>query len=106
MKILTSFSEGKLTLFFTGELDHHGAKDAMKKVSSVIDEYMPRDCAIDLGGLTFMDSSGIAIILRAYKRVSEIGGRTWLENPPPQPLRVIDASGIDRMIRVKTNVKE
>ena len=62
---------------------------------------MPRECALDLGELKFMDSSGIAIILRLYKRLSAIGGRLTVENVPEQPMRVLDASGIDRMVEIR-----
>lgn len=106
MKVLTAVKGGQLTLFLQGELDHHGAKDSMRKINSIIDETLPQDCIIDLSGITFMDSSGIAVILRTYKRLHETGGRAWVENVPPQPMRVIDASGIDRIVRVSTGVKE
>ena len=106
MKILNTYKDGKLTLFFKGEVDHHSAKAARADIEDLLDEYLPRDCAIELSGVTFMDSSGIAVILRIYKRMNDIGGRAWIENVPPQALRVIDASGIDRIVRVTTTVKE
>ena len=106
MKISTSYRNGQLTLFLKGELDHHGAKDSMKKIDGLIDEYLPRDSIIDLAGLTFMDSSGIAVILKIYKRMNEMGGRAWVEHVPPQPMRVIDASGIDRIVKISSGAKE
>ena len=102
MKVMSSYQEGKLTLFFRGELDHHEAAAALKKISRTLDDYLPRDCVVDLEGLTFMDSSGIALILRICKLMKETGGRAWVENARSQPLKVIDASGIDRMITVTT----
>jgi len=106
MKLLTVQKNGQLILYFKGELDHHNAKSMMKKIEGIIDDYLPRDCVIDLSGLSFMDSSGIAVILRITKRLNEMGGRAWVENPAPQPLRVIDASGIERIVKVSTNAKE
>jgi len=100
MRILDSFEKGKLTLFLEGELDHHSAKNGMKKLDRLIDEYMPRDCVLDFSDLSFMDSSGIAVILRVHKRMVATGGRAWVENPRNQPLRVIDASGIDRIVKI------
>jgi len=47
-----------------------------------------------------MDSSGIALIIRVSRRMKEVGGRAWIENPAKQPMRVIDASGIDRLVPV------
>ena len=101
MRISTSYSSGRLTIHLAGELDHHGARTAMRTIDGLLDEYLPRDAVLDLSGLTFMDSSGIAVILKADKRMREAGGRATVENPGRQPLRVIDASGIDRLVSVK-----
>ena len=100
MKIFSNYDSGRLTLFLSGELDHHGAKGSMKSIVNLIDEYMPRDCVVDLSRLSFMDSSGIAVILRAQKHMNELGGKAWVEGPQGQPLRVLDASGVDRVISV------
>ena len=101
MLISTDYSSGRLTIRLSGELDHHGSREVMQKIDVLIDEYLPRDTAIDMSGLSFMDSSGIALILRTERRMREMGGRAAVLNPGKQPLRVIDASGIDRMISVK-----
>mgnify|MGYP000867191093 CR=1 FL=1 len=100
MKIYSQEQNGVLRLSFMGELDHHDAKSSMKVIEDLIDESLPRDCIVDLSGLSFMDSSGIAVILRIGKRMTDMGGRAWVENPAGQPLRVLDASGIDRIIKV------
>jgi len=100
MKVLSSYKEGRLTLFLKGELDHHEAAAALRSITRVLDDYLPRDCVVDMDGLTFMDSSGIALILKICRLMSETGGRAWVENARSQPLKVIDASGIDRMVKI------
>lgn len=101
MKIENSFSAGRLVLRFEGELDQHEARRAMRTIDGLFDEYLPRDAVLDLSGLSFMDSSGIAVILYADRRARSLGGRARVENPGKQPLRVLDASGIDRLVSVK-----
>ena len=101
MKIIEKYSSGRLVLRMSGELDHHDARAAMRTIDGLIDEYLPRDAVLDMSGLTFMDSSGIALILKVERRMREIGGRAFIENPAKQPLRVIDASGIERMIPIR-----
>ena len=103
MKISSIYSEGRLTLIFTGELDHHSAAAAMADINSRIDSYLPRDCELDLSSLSFMDSSGIAVILKAYRRINELGGRLCVTRVAPQPMKVLDASGIERMISIGQN---
>lgn len=100
MNIGTIFDAGRLTLYLAGELDHHEARRAMRMIDELLDEYMPRDCVLNLAELSFMDSSGIAIIIKVSRRMRSLGGRTWIENPARQPQRVIDASGIDRLVPV------
>ena len=100
MNISAAFAAGRLTIFLSGELDHHAARSAMSSVDELLDEYLPRDCVLELSGLSFMDSSGIALIIKTSRRMKALGGRAWIENPSKQPQRVIDASGIDRLIPV------
>ncbi len=102
MNIRTSFSAGRLTVSLGGELDQHEARQASACLTELIDDYLPRDCVLDLSALSFMDSSGIAVIVKADRHLKSIGGRLWIENPPRQALRVIDAAGLDRMIPVAT----
>ena len=100
MNISTAFAAGRLTIYLAGELDHHEARGAIRSIDELLDEYLPRDCVLDMSGLSFMDSSGIALIIRMSRRMKNLGGRAWIENPAKQPLRVIDASGIDRLVPV------
>ena len=100
MNINTAFSSGRLTIFLSGELDHHEARSAIHSIDELLDEYLPRDCALDMSGLSFMDSSGIAVIIRISRRMRDLGGRAWIENPAKQPMRLIDASGIDRLVPI------
>ena len=102
MNISTAFAAGRLTIYLAGELDHHEARGAIRSIDELLDEYLPRDCVLDMSGLSFMDSSGIALIIRMSRRMKNLGGRAWIEKPAKQPLRVIDASGIDRLVPVAT----
>ena len=100
MRTSSIYNEGQLRLYLSGELDHHAAKKCMSEIERKIDCYLPRDCVLDMGELKFMDSSGIAVIIKTMKRMKELDGRMWVENAGEQPMRVIDASGIDRIVRI------
>ncbi len=103
MNISSAFSGGRLTAYLSGELDQHEARAAMRSLDELLDAYLPRDLVLDLGELHFMDSSGIALMIRLSRRMKTMGGRMWIENPAKQPKRVIDAAGIDRLIPVAAN---
>ena len=100
MDINTSFEAGRLTVYLSGELDHHEARCALHRIEELLDEYIPRDCALNLSNLSFMDSSGIAVIIRVSRRMTALGGRAWVEDPARQPRRVLDAAGIERLVPV------
>lgn len=100
MKILTSYSEGRLTVYLVGELDHHEAKVAVTGVCESIDTYLPKELVLDLSELSFMDSSGIAVVIAASRRVSFCGGSMLIVNPRQQPMKVLTAAGIDRIVPV------
>ena len=97
----TSFlEEGRLTVALTGEIDHHCAKAYIQAIAAKIEAYTPEVCVLDFQEVSFVDSSGIAVIVRSYKKVRGAGGRMYIEDTQPQPLKVLDASGIDRMIPI------
>ena len=99
MDIRARDTDRELLLEFSGEMDHHGARNALKEVEIAIDAALPRSLILDFAGVTFMDSSGIAVLLRAYRRLGALGGEVRVHNVPPQAARVLRAAGLDKLIR-------
>ena len=101
----TSFLEnGKLTIALTGEIDHHCAKAYIQIISSKIEAYMPDVCVLDFHDVTFVDSSGIAVVINALRNMSQIEGKLLLSGISPQPMRVFRASGIDKLVEIREAV--
>lgn len=82
-----------------GEVDHHRARQILGELVRQIDGAMPRQLTVDLGGVSFMDSSGIAILLRASRRMGELEGAMCVVNVPAQAGKVLRAAGLDRLIK-------
>lgn len=101
MEIRSKSSDRNLLLEFHGEMDHHGARNALKEVEMTVDAALPKTLVLDMGGVTFMDSSGIALILRAQQRMQLLDGSVLVCNVPSQAKRVLDAAGIGRLITIK-----
>ena len=93
--------DGTLTLRFAGELDHHFAREALAALTERIDAFLPRVCVLDLQGLTFMDSSGIALILRAERELRDLRGKLILIRVPEQPMRVLRAAGLEQLAEIR-----
>ena len=101
----TSFLEnGKLAIALTGEIDHHCAKAYIQIISSKIEAYMPDVCVLDFHDVTFVDSSGIAVVINALRNMSQIEGKLLLSGISPQPMRVFRASGIDKLVEIREAV--
>ena len=98
---MTSFLQDKqLTIALSGEIDHHSAKEIMQTVGKKIDSYLPSVCVLDFRDVTFMDSSGIAIVISAVRRMRELDGRVRLQNIPAQPMKVLKAAGIEKLTQI------
>ena len=100
MEIQAKSTDRNLLLEIQGELDHHGAKNALRELELAIDAALPTKLVLDLAGVTFMDSSGIALILRAQQRIQLMDGSLQVRNVPPQARRVLDAAGIGRLVTI------
>jgi len=99
---LTSFlQEKQLTICLTGEIDHHSAREILDILGRKVDSYLPARCVLDYKDVTFMDSSGIAIVLFALRRMRELEGALELRNIAQQPYKVMKASGLDKLIELK-----
>ena len=83
------------TAFLTGEIDHHSAKEIRSQLDNYIITVQPEIFAIDLSGITFMDSSGIGLILGRSRLLQECGGHLEIVNPQPYIKRVLRLAGID-----------
>ena len=101
MRIITHDDGRCLTLRLLGELDHAAAQEVMSGIEDAVEEYLPRRCVLDLSGLSFMDSSGIALILRSQQRMQLMEGSVVLRNVPEQARRVLDAAGIGRLVSIQ-----
>ena len=101
MRIITHDDGRCLTLRLMGELDHAAAQTVMPGIEDAVEEYLPRRCVLDLTGVSFMDSSGIALILRAQQRMQLLDGSILVCNVPAQARRVLDAAGIGRLVTIK-----
>ena len=99
MGLTCTGEDRELRIALSGEVDHHRARGLMEGIDREIDMRLPSRVALDLGGVTFMDSSGIAVLLRAWKGMIHIRGAIKIVNTPDQAARVFHAAGLQRMLR-------
>ena len=101
MPITIDKQNGATVISVRGEVDHHSARTIMENIDHTISSALPMRLVLDLSSVTFMDSSGIAVLLRALRQMDQLGGNLRVVGIPPQPRRVLDAAGIGRLITLE-----
>ena len=98
MSVTCTQKDRVLTAAISGELDHHAAKAVMAELERRIDAALPHTLILELSKLSFTDSSGIAVVLRAFRHMGRLGGKMKLVHTPHQAEKVFRAAGLDRLI--------
>ena len=104
MRFTSFLDNGRLTVALTGEIDHHCAKSYIQAIAGKIEAYTPELCCLDFTEVTFMDSSGIAVVINALRSMKQIDGELVLMGIVSQPMKVFQASGIDKLVQIKEAV--
>lgn len=84
----------KLSVLLTGEIDHHSAGKMRDEIDTAIEHHRPACLVMDFGGVSFMDSSGIGLVMGRYKLMKTIGGSVCVINTPKALRRVMKLSGL------------
>lgn len=105
MNFTSYLHDGILTIALTGEIDHHCARSYIEKIGAKIEAYAPEHCILDFSEVSFVDSSGIAVVINSMRRMAQIEGNLSLSGISEQPMRVFRASGIDKLVQIREAVK-
>ncbi|MDV2683345.1 anti-sigma F factor antagonist [Alkalihalophilus lindianensis] len=84
-----------------GELDHHTAEKLRKQVEGHLTDANVKHIVLNLKQLSFMDSSGLGVILGRYKQVKANGGEMVVCAISPAVKRLFEMSGLFKIIRLE-----
>ena len=87
-----------VTVFLEGELDHHPAERVRTELESLISNPKVKKLVLDLSQLSFMDSSGIGVVLGRYKTLSRRGGGVAVRQPTAHVHRIFSMSGLYQIV--------
>lgn len=93
-------SDRVLYAYISGDVDHHTAKGIRAQIDSEIEKYCPIQTVLDFSAVTFMDSSGIGLVMGRYKIMQEIGGSVIVQNPPVSIKKVMQLAGLDKIAAI------
>lgn len=96
----------KLIVYMMGELDHHSAEEVRSKIDDRLDRDEVEMLIMDFTNVTFMDSSGIGVVIGRYKKLSLKKGEVCITNVNNSVKRVFDLSGMFKIIKLYDNVEQ
>ena len=102
MEIIFDIMGGTLVAELFGELDHHAAEKARDRIDTALDNHGVKNLVFDFTNVSFMDSSGIGLVMGRYKLMQELNGKVTVRNPPNHIRKVMRLSGIDRLASISS----
>lgn len=106
MYIKNDVKDDKLVVYLMGELDHHSAEEVRSKIDDSIDRGNFKKLIIDFSGVTFMDSSGIGVVIGRYKRINLKKGTMCVANANNTVKKVFELSGMFKIIKLYDSVEQ
>ena len=95
------YEEDKILVFkITDEIDDCNVQKIRRKADYEIERYMPRKVIFDFDSVTFMDSSGIGLLIGRYKFTNMLGGKLEVANLTQNVRKIFEMSGILKLIPV------
>lgn len=98
LQITPTMKEGTLIVSLAGDLDHHEARLAIEQSEDLLALYPCEKLVLELHGLTFMDSSGLAVVMHLFRTSARSGRAFAVRGAPQQAMRVFDAAGLPQVM--------
>jgi len=105
MEINLERIQNTLIVKLAGEIDHHSAADVRMAVDKELHFSPIKNIVFDFDGVTFMDSSGIGMVIGRYKQARARGGKTLIIRAKPQVDKMLELSGIKKIIEINADVE-
>jgi stage II sporulation protein AA (anti-sigma F factor antagonist) len=102
MPVTLTLTEENMTAYLSGEIDHHTAKGMREEIDETAGRAQPRELILDFKDVTFMDSSGIGLVMGRYSVMQELGGVLRLENQSTHIRKVMKLAGLDKLAVMET----
>ena len=97
MSVQLSYKEGVLTARLSGEIDHHSAVELREQIDQSVIQSGAKLLVLDFSLVTFMDSSGIGLVMGRFRLMQENDGKVVLQNLPAPIRKVMKLAGLDKL---------
>ena len=90
-----------VTAFLSGEIDHHTAASIRKEIDAAVENSVLTLLVLDFSGVTFMDSSGIGLVMGRYAAAKKKGAVLHVSGAGETLYKVMRLAGIERLARLE-----
>lgn len=95
MEIKYKKNNDVLTFYIYGELDEYSSSKAKEMLDKVIlDNALVKNCVFNLSGLSFMDSTGIGLLIGRYKKLRNLGVVSYISGANFSAEKILELSGL------------
>ena len=99
MSVKICSSGERLTVYLSGEIDHHSAAEMRFFIDGELERSTPSTLIFDFSEVDFMDSSGIGLVMGRLRTLSGWGGKAVIENPKPNIAKMLKLAGLEKLIK-------
>ena len=90
-----------VTAYLSGELDHHTARQTRDIIDTAVELNMPTLLILDFKEITFMDSSGIGLVMGRYRNLVKTGAELHITGASPQIFKMMILAGIEKLAKLE-----
>lgn len=94
---IENISDEEITAYIAGDIDHHTARNIREQIDSEITRMRTKQLNLDFKDVTFMDSSGIGLVMGRYKLLRTQNGQIKMKNCSLHIKRVMKLAGMDKL---------
>lgn len=98
VKIIST--QQRVTAFLEGELDHHTAPAVRMEIDEAVQLNKPKTLKLDFADVTFMDSSGIGLVMGRFRTIQPFGGKLIVSNLSPQVYKIMHLAGLEKIAKL------
>lgn len=106
MKVSFETIDNILIAELQGELDHHSAKEVREEVDKTIDAFFIKHLIFDFNEVTFMDSSGIGVIIGRYNKIHDMNGKVGVVNCNKYVDKIFSVSGLYSIVEKYNDINQ
>jgi len=106
MPVKIEQGNGVLNVLLEGEIDHHTAKPIRERIDETAEKTRPRLMRLDFTKVSFMDSSGIGLVIGRYKLMKMLGGSVRVTGVSGAMEKIMKMAGLERLGVLGEEVKE